>query len=386
LPSSSFAQTFARLRGDASRFGVLALVLALAALGGWVAWAIWSDVPVYATSSDARIELDSATYPIDAPLLGRVTRSALEVGKLVRRGDVVVELDARAEALQRQEAQARADGVAPQIVRLQAQIQAELAAREAERAGAGLTARQAQQNARQARVAVQVAEDDMARARELHASGMTSARALSQAEAETETRRLALIGTDAATDLVPQEQARRERERDVRIESLRGQIAAAQAQQATDRASIDRLDYEIERRRIRAPIDGRLGEAMLLHEGAVVDEGDHLAAIVPDGKLRLIAQYPAASAFGRLRPGQSARLRLDAFPWAEYGSVDATVAGVAQELRDGRVRVELTLESSPAFRGRIEHGMPGTVDVLVERASPLRLVLRTAGQWLATQP
>jgi membrane fusion protein (multidrug efflux system) len=98
-----------------------------------------------------------------------------------------------------------------------------------------------------------------------------------------------------------------------------------------------------------------------------------------------VAHYPAQAAFGRIRAGQRATLRLDGFPWAEFGTVSATVAEVGREVRDGKVRVELALLSRSSFRGSLEHGMPGTLEVAVERLSPLNLILRTAGQWL-TRP
>jgi len=111
-------------------------------------------------------------------------------------------------------------------------------------------------------------------------------------------------------------------------------------------------------------------------------EAESVASIVPSGRLRAVAMFPAQAAFGRIREGQAAVLRLDGYPWTEFGAVKATVGHVAQEVRDGRVRVELDLQPGSNFSGRLEHGMPGSVEVAVERISPLALVLRTAGQWL----
>jgi membrane fusion protein (multidrug efflux system) len=58
------------------------------------------------------------------------------------------------------------------------------------------------------------------------------------------------------------------------------------------------------------------------------------------------------------------------------------VAQVAEEVRDGSVRVEFEIQPESKFRGQLEHGMPGSMEVSVERVTPLSLVLRTAGQWL----
>ena len=63
-------------------------------------------------------------------------------------------------------------------------------------------------------------------------------------------------------------------------------------------------------------------------------------------------------------------MRLDGFPWAQYGSISATVSRVATEIRDGAVRVEFT----PARVGNpadiMQHGVPGVIEVAVEQAAP----------------
>jgi multidrug resistance efflux pump len=184
---------------------------------------------------------------------------------------------------------------------------------------------------------------------------------------------------------VPQEQATRDRERDVRIERLHAQIAALAAQRRMSAATVQRLEYEIDRRTVRASVDGIIGEAAPLRRGAVVQEAENLASIVPAGRLVVAAQFPAGAALGRIRPGQAATLRLDGFPWAEFGAVSATVANVAREIREGTVRVELTIEPGSGFRGTLEHGMPGSAEVAVERVTPLSLLLRTAGEGLTVR-
>ena len=70
------------------------------------------------------------------------------------------------------------------------------------------------------------------------------------------------------------------------------------------------------------------------------------------------------------------------FPWAEFGTLSATVHRVAQEVREGKVRVELRIEPESTFRSKLQHGMPGSLEIAVERTSPASLVLRMAGQLL----
>jgi membrane fusion protein (multidrug efflux system) len=77
-------------------------------------------------------------------------------------------------------------------------------------------------------------------------------------------------------------------------------------------------------------------------------------------------------------------VRLLGFPWAEYGSLRASVSRVSNEVRDGHIRVELAVDTPPASLP-LSHALPGDVEVEVERVRPSSLVLRTLGGWL-TRP
>ena len=95
--------------------------------------------------------------------------------------------------------------------------------------------------------------------------------------------------------------------------------------------------------------------------------------------LKIVTDFLPPAALGRIQPGQPARLRLEGFPWTQYGAVSATVASVASEVRDGWVRVELAVHPDAAPPIPLQHGLPGTIEVEVDHISPATLVLRTAG-------
>ena len=142
------------------------------------------------------------------------------------------------------------------------------------------------------------------------------------------------------------------------------------------------MHYQINQRLIRAPASGQLGETADLRTGQVVREGDKLGAVIPDGRLRFVAEFPPSGALGRIRPGQPARLRLHGFPWTEYGKVAGEVTNVAREPRSGQVRVELRVRPGSAPLIPLQHGLPGQLEVEVERISPAMLVLRSVGKLL----
>jgi len=171
------------------------------------------------------------------------------------------------------------------------------------------------------------------------------------------------------------------------LERLRGQVTSATGELATILASVARLENEIERRRVRAPVGGRLGEIVRLAAGAYVKDGDFLAAIVPSGPLTVIARFGPAASLGRVRPGQPARVRFPGFPSTQFGFVTARVSKVGSEAHAGGVRVELELEVDPRHPPAIplEHALPAEVEVEVERLTPVALVARGVGKWLTEQ-
>jgi multidrug resistance efflux pump len=139
------------------------------------------------------------------------------------------------------------------------------------------------------------------------------------------------------------------------------------------------LDAATGRLTIIAPTSGQIGTLTNLQIGAIVDPGHVLATIVPRNEFKVVADFPASQALGRLHAGQPARVRLDNFSWTEYGGFSATVVRIASETHEGQVQVELMLDSNQYSPISLQHGLVGAVEVEVDRASPAALLLRTLG-------
>jgi multidrug resistance efflux pump len=343
-----------------------------------------SRVGLLAVSATARLEVAQASHPVDTPVGGSVLVSALVLGQHVRAGDTLVTLDVQAQTLSVSEERARLAGVGAQLERLQAEI----AEQDVHRANAASATNAARSEAR-ARHGEAVAVADLARDQEqrvvrLAAAGLASQADVARARAESTQKIAASEAAHLAIARIDAEQRQKDTEVRIEIERLRRQAAELRAALNSGAAAIDRMRHEGALRRITAPVSGRLAEVANLRMGTVLATGDRVATIVPDdSSLRVVADFGAAEAFGRIRPGQRADVRLDGFPFTQYGSLPAVVANVASELRDGRVRVELTLAGTVAGVP-LQHGLPGSVQIEVERLSPAALVLRAAGQRLAT--
>ena len=381
--SSPFSRSLRALDSEGQRTWWLAAAT-VALLGVWTAWLVLARVPLYATSTAARVEAAGAAHPVQARQAGRAVRVNMNVGARVRAGDVLVDLEADAERLALQEARTRLGALTPEIAAVRAEIAAEERAIANERLATNVGREEQKALVQEAEAVRGLAEDDARRIGRLRAAGIVPEADDSRARAEVARRRASADAAAAALARIEHDERTRASDRLVRIQRLRGTQIRLEGELATAAATDKRLEYEIERRTFRAPVDGRIAEAADLRVGGVLEEGARLAAVIPDGPLRVVATFSPAAALGRVRTGQPARVRLHGFPWTEYGSLHATVSRVADEVRDGLVRVELAVDTLPESLP-LSHALPGNVEVEVERVRPSSLVLRTLGGWL-TRP
>jgi membrane fusion protein (multidrug efflux system) len=223
------------------------------------------------------------------------------------------------------------------------------------------------------------AQQELERLERLHAQLLISEHDFERGRADAVRTRASADSAKLSMVRIEQEQVARDRDRAATLDQIRGQIARLEGERRGSQDALLRLHVAAERHVIRASASGRLGDVAGLRPGAVVQAGQRLALIVPGGDIIAVAQFSPSAATGRIRRGQHARIRLDGFPWAQYGTLDATVARVANEVRDGGVRVELAVAAGSNPRIALEHGLTGSVEVGVERVTPLTLLLRTAG-------
>jgi multidrug resistance efflux pump len=378
--ASSFHRTTQSLRLDRGLGSITAFVVAIALIAAWLVWAFQAVVVRYEVSDSARLEVDAAAYPIEAPAAGRLTASRLVLGQEVRAGDVLVELESRSEQLSLEQERVHRVSLAPQLAALRSEVESDEQGNAAERAAATVAAGGAEAQRRQAEAQAVLAEEEDGRANRLRGEGLISEAEARRANADAQSKRAAVESMKASVARLEPELQIRRRDRDAAAAETRGDIARLESEAAASAANARRLEFEIEKRRIRAPVTGRLSECAILRPGAYITAGQQLGIIVPGSTLQVVAEFPAQAALGKIHPGQNAIVKLDGFPWAQFGTLSAQVARVAGEIRDGKVRVELAVKSPDRSRIQLTHGLPGSVEVEVERISPAVLLLRSAGR------
>ena len=343
---TSFSRSLRSLEAD--RFGgsLLGIAVGLSLLLAWFAWFALARVALYEVSDVARLEVDVEPHEVMSLISGRVIRNDMVLGREVEKGELLIALDALGTQYELEETNAEARGGADQLQRLGLEISAQRQARLNEE---GLLAK---------------AEADAAAT--AHLQRVKAAQALESSVERMDGEWQVDLAENRA------ELARLERELS-RLES------AVQSLDAVE----DRLEHTLSLHQLRAPVAGRIGDLVTLKVSEVVSAGQHLGTIIPSGDVHVVAEFAPHRALGRIRSGQPAKLRLEGFSWVQYGAVPATVSRVGSEPSGGTIRVELRLDDPDAFPVELSHGLPGIIEVEVERISPAALVLRAAGNKLS---
>lgn len=383
-PNNDFRLTASALRGDQAR-GRRAAVRVVAfsiVIGAVAVWMTWARVPLYAVSTHARLQTRDEVYPVDALVAGRIESVRLPVGGAVRAGDIVLALDATDAELRLEDARGTLHGLTAQI----SALESELAARDdglesTERLGVASRS-EARASRREIQAEAGYASREHQRVEQMHQAGVVASAEADRAAATQQQTAAAVAVRDQRLSVLDN-QLRRELA-DRRAEQAALRRAREELVAARDAAAVQvkRLEVELARHVVRAPVDGVLGQVTAPQPGSVVAVGQTVAVVTPNTALVVVADFPPAAVVGRVRAGQPARMRVTGFPWTQFGVLEARVSAVSSEPRDDRIRVVLELDEPCATAIPRQHGLTGEVEIELARVSPATLLARTVGQWL----
>ena len=288
----------------------------------WGGWFFFSEVTILAVSDRARLETDREVHPVEAPVAGRITEVRAALEESVGVDEVLFVLQADEQKLELQEERTRLDSLSEQLVVLEQELEGSRESLGDWRRAAGTELQVSRARLEESEGAARIAGEEEERLQVLHEQGLASEMDLVRARSVSQQRRSAAEALRLGASRLELEQRSQERQRQAAIDNLERERALLKGEISTAEATIARLEEQVERRAIRAPISGRLGEVALVQSGSFVNEGDRLATIVPSGELAAVADFEPSEALGRIRPGQRAHLRLAGFPstprWREW--------------------------------------------------------------------
>jgi HlyD family type I secretion membrane fusion protein len=162
-----------------------------------------------------------------------------------------------------------------------------------------------------------------------------------------------------------------------RLEALADQLRGLDRETGELAAGLAEADERRGLGMVRSPVDGVV-DALYVAAGDLVERGELLGVVVPVGPpITFEARVPPAL-MALVRPGQRCRIKLDAAPFARYGTLPCTVARVPRATADVArapahypVRVvpdaaELMVDGRPFA---LQPGASGWVDLVVGQRS-----------------
>jgi len=140
--------------------------------------------------------------------------------------------------------------------------------------------------------------------------------------------------TEAAIEELQEEQ------RTVQADAVREALDRV-AELETSVASLEQQRIKAERlaadTSLRAPVDGQVQQLALHTIGGVVQPGETLLVVVPEGPALEVEALVLNKDIGFIREGQAAAVKLDAFPFTRYGALQGVISGVGEDAVDHEI-------------------------------------------------
>lgn len=163
-----------------------------------------------------------------------------------------------------------------------------------------------------------------------------------------------------------------------KLEDTEAQIAAVQAEIAQTKNQIESSQFQLTQYTLKAPVAGTIYAFPIQNAEATVESGDTIAAIAqvknnlyPESDLVLRAKMPSSeTAF--LKTGLPAKIKLDAYPFQDYGIVDGHVSWISPDSK---------VNSNPQTGQIDEQGEFFELEISVDRA-----YIATADEQIAITP
>lgn len=341
-------------------------------------WSVFGRVDVVAVATGKTLPTTSVKIiqPIE---IGAVRAIHVRNGQQVRKGQLLIELDptiagadeaqATRGLLTSRIAEARSDallahlagrpalfrapaGTPPEIARTQHQlIRSAIAEYEAERAA--LLQGRAEQSAQLAGTRVEVAklrqtlpliEQQLEARRDLSAKGHFSKLKLLEYE-QLRVEHLHNIGiqeSNAAKSraAIANIDAQIARLREGFAKTATTELATAEGESSVRREDLVKSERRRQFQQIRAPVNGTVQQLAVNTVGGVVQPAQALMVIVPDGSEIEVEARVLNKDIGFVRQGQEVRVKLEAFPFTDYGLVEGVVETISrdavQEVGEGK--------------------------------------------------
>lgn len=163
------------------------------------------------------------------------------------------------------------------------------------------------------------------------------------------TEQAQLASADANLDVLQREFFKT---RDAFIADNLQKLADAEKQIDEFEQKIIEAKVQLDHATLRSPIDGLVQDLSVTTVGQVVTSGVELMRIVPQDAVLDIEAYLPNGDVGFVEVGQSATVKVEAFPFTRYGTIDGTVTRVSRDAITSQQARSIQNDATRASDGR----------------------------------
>ena len=377
----------------------------------------------------AKIRPEGELRLVQTSKSGKVHQIIAKVNQEVKQGDIIAYLDDSQLQQERKQLQKKINSIQRQLEQITQQIktkESQIIA-EVDQINKNIASLQAEliltQDNYQNKKIIRIAElkqaeanfnftrDELARYQQLAHTGAISELRLSEKKASYDIAEARLqkakdqINPSAAEITVLKEK--------IAQETAKGKATLALLQQETQQleqrqveliAQLDsnlqeqaKLATDIEQMIIRSSTSGTIQELNLRNSGQVLQKGDGIAKISPSASDLVIKTAVAVSDIERVRLDQAVQIRVSSCPYTDYGTLKGKVIAISPDVistptnpRDYvlnnhyevTVQPENLVLSNSQQQCEIKSGMDGQAEIITQKETILKFVLRKARLWV----
>ena len=334
-------------------------------LAGVIPWAVFAKVDEIGTAT-GKLEPKGRAVALDAPVNGKVTSIAVKEGERVKVGREIMELDSelvRAELQQQQQKLLGQENQLnqlevlknQQLLALSTQKQQDLA-QQSEKSALIEQAQQAIETSKSAHQMAKIRYDAAAqkvpRYRSAYEQGALSQDLLSEAKQQALEHQESIKQTSseiaqARARLVEQQRGLNSLKQTNSLSLLKSkedskntetQITTLKGEIAQTKSLIAGLKYQMQQRVLYSPVEGTIFQMPVKKPGAVVQVGQMVAQIAPQGSPLVLRGKMSSRESGFLSVGLPVKVKFDAYPFQDYGIVPGRLSWISPDSRAAQDR------------------------------------------------
>ena len=171
------------------------------------------------------------------------------------------------------------------------------------------------------------------------------------------------------------------------IKDIETQITTLKAEIAQTNSQIASLRLQLQQRIVKAPMNGIVFHLPVSGVGDVVNPGENIIEIAPEGSLLVLRAQMSPTESGSLEVGMPVKMKFDAYPFQDYGIVQGRLTWISpnskyleikkelQEVFELEIELEQPYIESQNKRIILNPGQTATAEVIVQQRRIIDLIL-----------